>query len=233
MQMDLAHIWSTMGLMSRLVAVVLVIMALASVGVVLERMLLLRKARLETARFAEEARPALIHWDLAELLAVADRYETSPFARLTASTVRAFERALEDHDGGLDAVELARREKERRKEALGEDLRRGLGVLASVGSVAPFVGLLGTVIGIITAFQSIAAKGSGGLGAVSAGISEALIVTALGLGVAIPAVLLFNWLTTRIDSLELALERRAGELLDVLENEHGRTRSGRRLHEAA
>ena len=123
----------------------------------------------------------------------------------------------------MSAVDLARNESERALEAQGADLRRGMGVLASVGSVAPFVGLLGTVIGIIGAFQGIASTGSGGLGAVSAGISEALIETAFGLMVAIPAVLLFNWLTNKINGVELTLNRSAGELLDEIENNHGRT----------
>ena len=106
---------------------------------------------------------------------------------------------------------------ERYLEDMGADLRRGLPVLASVGSVAPFVGLLGTVLGIITAFQGIAQSGSGGLSSVSAGISEALIETALGLAVAIPAVLAFNFLSTKIGRHEAALRAAAGELLDTLE----------------
>ena len=90
-------------------------------------------------------------------------------------------------------------------------------MLASVGSVAPFVGLLGTVVGIIAAFEGIAKEGSGGIGAVSAGIAEALVVTAFGLVVAIPAVLAFNYLSGRADQLTLALERARGEFLDHLE----------------
>src|SRR5262245_44183870 len=99
----------------------------------------------------------------------------------------------------------------------GADLRRGLAVLASVGSVAPFVGLLGTVLGIISAFQGIASTGSGGLSAVSSGISEALIETALGLAVAIPSVLGFNYLSTRVARDEAALNSAAGEVLDSVE----------------
>jgi len=104
-------------------------------------------------------------------------------------------------------------------------------VLASVGSVAPFVGLLGTVLGIISAFQGIASTGSGGLSSVSAGISEALIETALGLAVAIPAVLAFNYLSTVIARDEMALNTAAGELLDTIDGwaehevkEHGARR---------
>ena len=92
-----------------------------------------------------------------------------------------------------------------------------MSLLASVGSVAPFVGLLGTVVGIISAFQGIAATGSGGLSSVSAGISEALVETALGLAVAIPAVLAFNYLSTAITADESKLSRAAGEMLDNIE----------------
>jgi biopolymer transport protein ExbB len=102
-------------------------------------------------------------------------------------------------------------------------MNRGLGVLASTGSVAPFVGLLGTVLGIVASFEGIAREGGGGLGAVSAGIAEALVVTALGLLVAIPAVLAFNHLSTRVERLLLALDHASSELVDHLEA--GETRS--------
>ena len=107
-----------------------------------------------------------------------------------------------------------------------------MSVLASVGSVAPFVGLLGTVVGIIAAFQGIATSGSGGIAAVSAGIAEALVETALGLLVAIPAVLFFNWLTGRVNLVELALDRSASELLDEMENHYGK-KGGSRARAAA
>ena len=123
--------------------------------------------------------------------------------------------------GELGAVELTRRELGRQADAISSDVRRGMSVLASVGSVAPFVGLLGTVVGIISAFQGIAAEGSGGLGAVSAGIAEALIVTAIGLLVAIPSVLAFNLLSSRADTLLLAIDLSRGEFLDYLENQGG------------
>src|SRR5204863_6072292 len=114
-------------------------------------------------------------------------------------------------------AERTRRYLERLLEELGADLRRGMAVLASVGSVAPFVGLLGTVVGIITAFQGISATGSGGLSSVAAGISEALVETALGLAVAIPAVLAFNYLSQQIAREESGLTSSAGELIDLLE----------------
>src|SRR5262249_25523206 len=117
----------------------------------------------------------------------------------------------------LSPAERTRRHMERYLEDVGADLRRGLSVLASVGSVAPFVGLLGTVVGIISAFQGIAATGSGGLSSLSGGIREALVEPALGLAVAIPAVLAFNYLSTSIARDEMALNTAAGELLDAVD----------------
>src|SRR5690606_27998710 len=114
--------------------------------------------------------------------------------------------------------ELAKRELEREAEAIDADLRRGLSVLASIGSVAPFVGLLGTVFGIIHAFSSISAAGSSGLGVVSGSIAQALVITAFGLVVAIPAVLMFNMLSAKVDAAMLSLNRARGELADHLES---------------
>jgi biopolymer transport protein ExbB/TolQ len=96
--------------------------------------------------------------------------------------------------------------------ATGSSLRRGVGIVATVGATAPFVGLVGTVLGIVNAFEQLASAGGGGVGQVSAGIAEALITTAIGIGVAIPAVWLFNYLTQRTSRLLVDLECRAQEL---------------------
>jgi biopolymer transport protein ExbB len=96
-------------------------------------------------------------------------------------------------------------------------MRRGLTILSTVGSTAPFIGLLGTVIGIVSAFKGIAKTGSGGLAAVSAGISEALVETALGLFVAIPAVIIFYYLSAQFDKEEVTLRNVATELVEKME----------------
>jgi biopolymer transport protein ExbB len=222
MEFSLSHIWASMGAMSKLVALTLVIMAIASIGVLVERLVVLSKGRAATLRFVRAAAPSLERWDLDGVRVAADAHARSWAARLIGAATRKFQAAARDEDGGVAPVELARREAERGKEGLVAELKRGLPVLATVGSIAPFVGLLGTVVGIISAFQGIAATGSGGLGAVSAGIAEALVVTALGLFVAIPSVLCFNYLTTQIASIERTLDRAIGELLDEMENQHGR-----------
>jgi biopolymer transport protein ExbB len=213
-----------MGPLARAIAGVLLLMAIASIGVVIERLWTFRRSAEESRRFVAKIKPLLAEWDFEAVAKIADAHKGSALARLFGAIARRYRHghAL-GGDGGMTPVELARNEAERCKEAIGGELRRGMSVLASVGSVAPFVGLLGTVVGIIGAFQGIASKGSGGLGAVSAGIAEALIETAFGLMVAIPAVLFFNYLTTRVTRLESQLARSAGELLDDMENYDGRS----------
>jgi biopolymer transport protein ExbB/biopolymer transport protein TolQ len=113
-----------------------------------------------------------------------------------------------------DLVDTVRRAIQRATALTSNDLKKGIPSLATIGATAPFVGLLGTVVGIITAFQGIAATGSGGLGAVSAGISEALVETALGLVVAIPAVWMYNYFTGRLDYFNVEMDNSSSELVD-------------------
>lgn len=217
MEMDLVHIWETMSLMAKLVAVALFGMGLASLAISVERWFVLQKAFQSSAKFADKARSLLEDGDLETLddLTRGKEFERTPLSRLVRFGLDAFR----SNRGGEDVppVEMARRELGRRLEALGLEARRGMGFLASTGSTAPFIGLFGTVIGIINAFQGIAAAGGGGLAVVSAGIAEALIVTALGLIVAIIAVLIFNYLTARFDKLDMSMQHAANELIDYLE----------------
>jgi biopolymer transport protein ExbB len=230
MSFNLLHIWASMGMMSKLVAAFLLLMAAMSIAVVVERWIVLTRSESTTRKFLTVLSPALDAQRYTEVPGLATEHRNSPFARLVGPVIAKLTRG---DDGELSLVELARREVERQKETISGELRRGLNVLASVGSIAPFVGLLGTVVGIISAFQGIAATGSGGLGSVSAGISEALVETALGLVVAIPAVLFFNQLNARISSMEGALGRAASELIDELENTHGNRARTSQLKAAA
>ena len=220
MKFDLAHILQSMGPLSKGIAAVLLLMGIVAIGITIERTIVLVRSRAATRRFVAGARRLLAQRDFDGVASLAGDHKASFVARLAGNVVARHRHAAGD-DGALAPIERARRAALRRREAIGADMRRGLPALASVGSVAPFVGLLGTVVGIITAFQGIAATGSGGLGAVSAGIAEALIETAFGLGVAIPAVLFFNYLSTKIQADEAIIERFSGELLDEMENAYG------------
>lgn len=232
MSFNLVEIIHRMGALGWVVGGFLLLMGIASIAVVLERLIALGKSARESAAFAGKAAPLISAWDLDGVVELASKHPASALARVLGSIARKYRSASED-EGGLSALDFARNEAERSKEAVGADLRRGLNVLATTGSVAPFVGLLGTVVGIIAAFQGISASGSGGIGAISAGISEALIETALGLVVAIPAVLFFNYLSARINGVELAIARSAGEFIDEMENHHGRKSYQRGLTAAA
>jgi biopolymer transport protein ExbB/biopolymer transport protein TolQ len=113
-----------------------------------------------------------------------------------------------------DLVDTVRRAIQRATALTANDLKKGIPALATIGATAPFVGLLGTVVGVITAFQGIAATGAGGLGAVSGGISEALVETALGLVVAIPAVWMYNYFTGRLEYFNVEMDNSSSELVD-------------------
>lgn len=220
MNMNLIHIFEQMDLFARLVALSLVAMAIASLSVFFDRVLAFYSARRTTKRFALHATQLLQSHQYAEVVAYSQQHNKSPLLWVLGEGARAFLRATKT-PGQVAAHELVRRELERKSEELYASIRRGMSLLASVGSVAPFVGLLGTVVGIIASFQGIAKEGSGGLGAVSAGISEALVVTALGLLVAIPAVLGFNYLNTAADNLMRGVDQARSELVDFLEA-HGK-----------
>jgi biopolymer transport protein ExbB len=223
MSFNLTHIWAHMSALNKGIAFVLFAMAVSFIGVTIERLIAFSRSSKESRSFAIEAGKLLEEDRLDEIVAVAGKYKSSALARLFAPIIGRYLHAYEGvESGGLAPVQLARNEAERRREAVGEELRWGMNVIATVGSISPFVGLLGTVVGIIGAFAGIGASGSAGMSSIMGGISEALIETAFGLMVAIPSVIAFNVLNARISAIETALGRSAGELLDELENHQGR-----------
>ncbi len=233
MSFNLTHIWAHMSPLNKGIAFVLFMMAVSFIGVTIERLIAFSRSAKESRLFAMQAGKLLEEWKVDEIIPVAEKYKSSALARLFGPIIRRYVHAYEDlGEGGLSPVQLARSEAERRKEQVGEELRRGLNVVATVGSISPFVGLLGTVVGIIGAFAGIGASGSAGMSSIMGGISEALIETAFGLMVAIPSVIAFNFLNAKISSIETALGRSAGELLDELENHQGRSSTKREKHAA-
>lgn len=219
MELSLFEIWESMSLLSRLVAISLLGMGVSSFAVIIERAWVLRRTDRESLEFAGSSRSRFADGDIAAVLELARRFTRNPLARLTAIGVQTFQ--IHESKGPSAAAELTRRELARKLELYSAEGRRGMAMLASIGSTAPFIGLFGTVIGIIVAFQGIASAGGGGIAAVSAGIAEALIVTAVGLIVAITSVLCFNYLSGRFDRLDMQMQHAAGELIDYLEGAHG------------
>ncbi len=219
MNISLLEIWTHMGRAARIVAGTLMILGVFSVMVFFGRVFTLRRSRSASRNFSQTVANDMNAGKFAGVIEAADSFKNGHLARIVKAGLSTYKNAVAAEEvSGLTPLDQTQRFMERFMEEIAADLRRGMWVLATVGSTAPFVGLLGTVLGIISAFQGIAATGSGGLASVSAGISEALIETAFGLFVAIPAVFAFNYLSTKIGQEELLLKNASGELLDTVED---------------
>jgi biopolymer transport protein ExbB/biopolymer transport protein TolQ len=217
-QFTLSELWGHMGPFARAVVYVLGIMSVASAGIVAERTALFFRSRRESLRFLGGLEQAIAArgLDAAALAAADGERRAGHVGRVLAAGLGAY-RATGGglHSPGL-TLESVARALERQAQREHQSLRAGLGVLATVGSTAPFVGLLGTVVGIVSAFQAMARAGSGGLGTVSAGIAEALVTTAFGLLVAIPAVMAWNAMTGWIEARMVDVSEASNELLDLV-----------------
>jgi biopolymer transport protein ExbB len=216
--MDLIKMWGDMGLVARAIAFILVIMSMISFGVAIERIYTFTQARKQSKLYAPQVAKHLKDGRLKDAIAISSSktYRYSHLAKVVLAGLQEYQ--FQQESGANlsreDLVDTVRRAIQRASALTANDLKKGVAALATIGATAPFVGLLGTVVGIITAFQGIAATGSGGLGAVSAGISEALVETALGLVVAIPAVWFYNYLTGRIEYFNVEMDNSSSELLD-------------------
>jgi biopolymer transport protein ExbB/TolQ len=217
MQISLIELWRNMGLPVRCVVVLLTLQAVACIAVAIDRAVLLARSSSQARAFAASVESAMEKEAYESALQDASLYKDSHFAAYLHEGLGTFMKRQSAGDDPTRAAELARRALERKGDAISRDMNRGMNVLASTGSTAPFVGLLGTVLGIINAFKMIALTGSGGLGSIGSAISEALAVTAYGLVVAIPSVLVFNFLSSRIASYEAGLLNAGSELIDRLE----------------
>ncbi len=216
--MNLIDMWGTMGPVAKGVAFVLIFMSMWSFGVAIERLYTFSQARKQSKLYAPQVAKHLKEGRLKDALAVSQSktYQYSHLAKVVLAGLQEYQ-FQHDAGGALnrdDLVDTVRRAIQRATALTSNDLKKGIPALATIGATAPFVGLLGTVVGIITAFTGIATTGSGGLGAVSAGIAEALIETALGLVVAIPAVWIYNYFTTRLEYFNVEMDNSSSELVD-------------------
>jgi biopolymer transport protein ExbB len=216
--MNLIEMWQQMGFFAKAIAYVLFIMSFISFGVFIERFYTFLQARKQSRLYAPQVAKHLKDGRLKEAVALSQKkdFKYSHLAKVVLAGMNEYTFQQESNStlAREDVVDTVRRAIQRASALTASDLKRGVAALATIGSTAPFVGLLGTVVGIITAFQGIAATGSGGIGAVSAGIAEALVETALGLIVAIPAVWFYNYLTGRIEFFNVEMDNSASELVD-------------------
>ena len=216
--MNLIEMWNAMGPIAKGIGVILIIMSMISFGVAIERIYTFAQARKQSKLYAPQVAKHLKEGRLKDAIAISSskNYRYSHLAKVVLAGLQEYQFQQESGSNlsREDLVDTVRRAIQRASALTANDLKKGVASLATIGATAPFVGLLGTVVGIITAFQGIAATGSGGLGAVSAGISEALVETALGLVVAIPAVWFYNYLTGRIEYFNVEMDNSSSELVD-------------------
>ena len=216
--MDLLELWEQMGVAVKSLMGILAFMSMWSMGVFFERLFTFFQAGKQSKLFAPQVAKHLRDGRLKDAIAISQskNYKYSHLGKVVLAGLQEYQFQKEtgvelNRD---DLVDSVRRAIQRASALTAADLKKGMGSLATIGATAVFVGLLGTTLGVINAFQGIAATGSGGLGAVSAGIAEALVGTAVGLFVAIPAVWFYNYLTSKIEFFAVEMDNSSSELVD-------------------
>src|SRR6266496_3928066 len=212
---DPISLWRQMGILAKIVVIILFIMSGWSIGVMIDRFMAFSAARKQSRAFAPAVAGALRDGKIDEAIKVAERNKKSHLAKVVTAGLMEF-KAHQDSPGEIpgETIEASKRALERTEAIVHAELKRGLGGLATIGSTAPFVGLFGTVVGILNAFSAISTSKTTGLGAVAGGISEALVTTAIGLFVAIPAVWMFNYFTNRVEAFDVEMDNSSSELID-------------------
>ncbi len=227
-------LWRSMGYFAKGIVFVLAAMSVYSLTIMVSKWWSLRRAQKETIKFAPEFSQFLEEDNLTEAINLAESYKRSHVALVLGGALGEVKPLIQDGSVTVADINSAERAVERNMLLEITNLKRGLAVLATVGATAPFVGLLGTTMGIVNAFQGMAVSGSGGLASIGGGISEALITTAFGLIVAIPAVWAYNYFTTKIDNLTAEMTYVSKEMIDYLikgvSGEFGRSRFTREFN---
>jgi biopolymer transport protein ExbB len=211
---DPRAMWGQMSLLAKLVVVILFIMSAWSIGVMIDRTIAFNGARQQSRQFAPAVAGALREGKLDEAIKIADRFSKSHLAKVVVAGLQEFRAHQLSAEISGEEIAASKRALERAEAIVHAELKRGVSTLATIGSTGPFVGLFGTVIGIINAFKGISTEKSTGLGAVAGGISEALVTTAVGLFVAIPAVWAYNYFTNRVEAFDVEMGNSSSELID-------------------
>ena len=211
---DAITMWEQMGFLAKAVVVILFFMSAWSIGVMIDRLIAFNAAKTQSRQFAPAVAGALREGKLDEAIKIADRYKKSHLAKVVVAGLQEFKAHQMSNEISGETIEASKRALERAEAIVHAELKRGVSSLATCGSTGPFVGLFGTVVGIINAFKGIASEKAAGLGAVAGGISEALVATAIGLFVAIPAVVMFNYFTNKVEAFGIEMNNSSSELLD-------------------
>jgi biopolymer transport protein ExbB/biopolymer transport protein TolQ len=196
-QWDLRTMWGNMSIIAKAVVGILFLLSAWSLGVMIDRVLMYSAARKQSRVFVQQVAGALREGKLDEAISIAERNKKSHIAKVVATGLSEFQSAS-SQVADMEVIEAAKRGLDRSVAIVHAEMKRGLSGLATIGSTAPFVGLFGTVWGIMNSFIGISKSQTTNLAVVAPGIAEALLATALGLVAAIPAVVIYNHLTRTI-----------------------------------
>jgi biopolymer transport protein ExbB len=210
---DVWSMWKNMSMLAQGVIVILFLLSVWSLGVMIDRFLMYQAARKQSRVFVQQVAGALREGKLDEAISIAERNKKSHIAKVVATGLSEFQSASAQVPEE-EVIEAAKRGLERSVAIVHAEMKRGLSGLATIGSTAPFVGLFGTVTGIIHAFKGIENSHATGLSAVAGGIAEALVTTAMGLVVAVPAVWAYNYFTNKVESFDVEMDNSSMELIN-------------------
>jgi biopolymer transport protein ExbB/biopolymer transport protein TolQ len=214
--MSFSELLGNVGLFGGLVMCCLAALSVFSVGLIVDKHRRFRTASRQSQVFKPVFGKFLHGGEVQELIDALPKHQASHVAQVVSAGILEYDGVRQSGGDPVHSLELVTTAV---RDSMSETLvrmKRGLGFLATIGSIAPFIGLFGTVVGIINAFRGIAATGSGGMAAVSGGIAEALVATALGIFVAIPAVVAFNHFTGRLENFHVEMNRASSQLVNCL-----------------
>jgi biopolymer transport protein ExbB/TolQ len=216
MQFGLVEMWQAMGAVAKTVSIALISLSILSLYLFIERQIFFRKAHATSRTVAPKLADLLKAGQIKEALALAGKkeYKSSHLARVTAAGITEFLSGKESGINFEQQIETASRGCDRAASIFNQELKRGLSLLATIATSSPFIGLFGTISGIINAFRGMAVTGSGGIGAVAGGIAEALVTTAFGIGVAIIALWCYNLLNSKIEVYDAEMSNTASQVID-------------------
>jgi biopolymer transport protein ExbB/biopolymer transport protein TolQ len=214
--MTFTELLGNVGLFGAAVMCCLVALSVFSVGLIVDKHRRFRSASRQSQMFKPVFGKFLHGGEVPELIESVRQHQNSHVAQVVSAGIQEYEGVRQTGGDPVASLELVASALEDSKAETMIQMKRGLGFLATIGSTSPFIGLFGTVVGIINAFRGIAATGSGGMAAVSGGIAEALVATALGIFVAIPAVVAFNHFTGKLENFQVEMNRASSQLVNCL-----------------
>jgi len=224
MEFGLIGMWNQMAAVAKTVAIILIALSIITLYMLIERLLTFGKAKGKSKEVAPKLSDLLKKGNIADAMTLSSKkeYSTSHLARVTAGGIREYLEAKESRLGIEELINSAERGSERSQVMFDQELRKGLPILATIATSSPFIGLFGTIFGIMNAFRGMAVSGSTGIGAVASGISEALLTTAFGIGVAVLSLWVYNYLNSKIEIFGAEMSNTSSQLLDFFIRKEGK-----------